>query len=80
MAERFAFTIEERHQNTIVEIECSEFYNRMLENGDTEYLLHTFNEVISMLSQRIRKCECDKKFTDIEADKLALVLGLIEDE
>ena len=78
--ERFAFTIEERHYNTICEIECSETYNNMLENGNYEYLLHIFERAISILSQRIRQQKCNKKFTEEESDILALVLGIIEEE
>lgn len=78
--EGFSFTIEERHMNTICEIECSEKYNQMLENGDTEYLLNMFNQAISILSQRIRKSKCDKEFTEQEQDILSFVMGLIEDE
>jgi hypothetical protein len=80
MAERFAFTIEERHMNTICEIECSEKYNEMLESGDTFGLLKMFNNAISILSKRIREQRCDQEFTEKEADVLALVLGLIEEE
>lgn len=80
MTERFGFTIEERHKNTICEIECSEKYNKMLENGDTLELLKMFNNAISILSKRIREQRCDQEFTEREADVLALVLGLIEEE
>ena len=78
--ESFGFTIEERYGNTIATIECSEMYNQMLENGDTEYLLKLFNEAISILSMRLRKQRCEEEFTEHEADILALVLGLIENE
>ena len=78
--ERFAFTIEERHMNTIIEIECSEKYNDMLENGNTLELLDMFNNAISILSRRIRECKCDQEFTEQESDILALVLSLIEEE
>lgn len=80
MTERFAFTIEERHMNTICEIECSKKYNDMLENGDTLELLEIFNNAISILSKRIREQRCNQEFTEKEADVLALVLGLIEEE
>ena len=68
MTERFAFTIEERHFNTICEIECSEKYNDMLEKGDTLELLDMFNNAISILSKRIREQKCDQEFTEKEAD------------
>lgn len=80
MAERFAFTIEERHMNTICEIECSEKYNEMLENGDNLELLNIFNNAISIISKRIREQRCNQEFTEEESDILALVLGLIEEE
>lgn len=78
--EMFSFTIEERYGNTIAEIECSELYNQMLETGDTEYILDLFNQAISILSTRLREGRCKEEFTEQEIDKLALVLGLIEDE
>ena len=78
--EGFSFTIEERHMNTICEIECSEKYNQMLENGDTEYLLNIFNQAILILSQRIRNSKCNEEFTEQEQDILSFVMGLIEDE
>ena len=78
MNEKFGFTIEERHHNTIVEIECSDMYNDMLENGECEYILGLFNEVISMLSQRLKQDKCSKEFTETESDKLAFVLSMIE--
>lgn len=80
MVNRYAFTAEERHFNTIKEIEGSNLYEELTENGGGEYLLKIFNEVISMLSQRIKQNRCDKEFTENEADKLVLVLGLIEEE
>lgn len=80
MIERYAFTIEEKHFNTIEMIEGSRMYERLTENGGNEYSLKIFNEVISMLSRRIRKCECNKEFTENEVDKLSLVLSLIEEE
>ena len=80
MTERFAFTIEERHMNTICEIECSEKYNKMLEDGNNLELLNMFNNAISIISKRIREQRCDQEFTEKEADVLALVLGLIEEE
>lgn len=78
MNEKFSFTIEERHCNTIAEIECSDMYNDMLESGDYEYILEIFNEVISMLSQRLKQNKCNQEFTEIESDKLAFVLSMIE--
>ena len=78
--ESFGFTIEEKYGNTIATIECSEMYNQMLENGDTEYLLDMFNQAISVLSMRLRNNRCEEEFTEKETDILALVLGLIEDE
>lgn len=80
MNEFITLTLKEKHFNTICEIECSELYNEMLENGDTEYLLDMFNQAISMLSQRIRKNKCEEEFTEKEIDLLGLVLGLIEEE
>lgn len=78
MVDRYAFTAEERHLNTIKEIKYSDLYEELTENGGSKYLLKIFNEVISMLSQRIRQNRCDKEFTENEVDKLTLVLTLIE--
>ncbi len=78
--EFITLTLREKHFNTICEIECSEMYNQMLENGETDYLLSQFNQAISILSQRIRKNKCEEEFTEYESDLLALVLGLIEEE
>ena len=71
MVDRYAFTAEERHLNTIKEIEYSDLYEELTENGGSEYLLKIFNEVISMLSQRIRQNRCDKEFTENEVNKLS---------
>lgn len=80
MEEFITLTLREKHFNTICEIECSEMYNKMLESGDTEYLLNQFNQAISVISNRIREDRCEEEFTEHESDLLALVLGLIEDE
>ncbi len=80
MEEFITLTLKERHYNTICEIECSELYNQMIENGDTEYLLDMFNQAISVLSERIRKERCEEEFTEKETDLLSLVLGLVEEE
>ena len=80
MEEFITLTLKERHFNTICEIECSEMYNKMLESGNTEYLLDMFNQAISKISNRIKQYKCEEEFTENEADVLALVLGLIEEE
>ena len=80
MEEFITLTLKERHFNTMCEIECSEMYNKMLESGDTEYLLDQFNQAISIISNRIKEDRCEEEFTEQEIDKLALVLSLIEEE
>jgi len=51
MVEEFSFRVTEKGCNTRAEIECSDFFNEMLINGDTEYLLDIFNKTVSMVSK-----------------------------
>lgn len=51
MVEEFSFRIEEKGCNISAEIECSNFFNEMLINGDIEYLLDIFKRTISMVSK-----------------------------
>lgn len=73
----FKFTIDE---NMICKIECSEFYNRMLETGETDFLLNLFNQAISILSQNLRKNNhTTEELSDKEKEILNLVFSLIEE-
>ena len=80
MNKRIGLTLEEANGLRIAEIEYSDHYSELLEDGGDEFLLHKFNEAISILSLRIKEKKCEEEFTQAERDVLELVFGLIEDE
>lgn len=80
MSKRIGLTLEEANGLRIAEIEYSDAYAELLEDGGDEFLLHKFNEAISILSLRIKAKRCEEEFTQAERDVLELVFGLIEDE
>ena len=80
MNKRIGLTLEEANGLRIAEIEYSDAYAELLEDGGDEFLLHKFNEAISILSLRIKAKRCEEEFRQAERDVLELVFGLIEDE
>lgn len=80
MSKRIGLTLEEANGLRIAEIEYSDAYAELLEDGGDEFLLHKFNEAISILSLRIKAKRCEEEFTQAERDVLELVFSLIEDE
>ena len=80
MNRRIGLTLEEANGLRIAEIEYSDHYSELLEDGGDEFLLRKFNEAISILSLRIREKRCEEEFTQAERDVLELVFCLIEDE
>ena len=80
MNKRIGLTLEEANGLRVAEIEYSDAYAELLEDGGDEFLLHKFNEAISILSLRIKAKRCEEEFTQAERDVLELVFGLIEDE
>lgn len=80
MNKRIGLTLEEANGLRIAEIEYSDAYAELLEDGGDEFLLHKFNEAISILSLRIKAKRCEEEFTQAERDVLELVFSLIEDE
>ena len=54
MNKRIGLTLEEANGLRIAEIEYSDAYAELLEDGGDEFLLHKFNEAISILSLRIK--------------------------
>lgn len=80
MNKRIGLTLEEANGLRIAEIEYSDAYAELLEDGGDEFLLHKFNEAISILSLRIKAKRCEEEFTQAERDVLELVFGLIEDK
>lgn len=80
MNKRIGLTLEEANGLRIAEIEYSDAYAELLEDGGDEFLLRKFNEAISILSLRIKAKRCEEEFTQAERDVLELVFGLVEDE
>ena len=80
MSDKIGITLEIANGLSIAQIEYSDSYAELLEDGGDEFLLHKFNEAISILSLRIKEKKCEEEFTQAERDVLELVFGLIGEE
>lgn len=69
---------EQRFRNSIAEIECSNTYSLIMENG-YEKLYEIFNNAISILSRRVKEDDYSE-FTVNESAILEVVFMLIEKE
>jgi hypothetical protein len=74
-----SLTLQDKCGLMVAEIEYSDEYEKLLEDGGDDFLLQKFNEAISILTIRAKAKESFEDFSVDELDTLALVFGLMEE-